>query len=264
MSALTPAFAIGAREVVRVARQPSRVVAAIATPALIGVFFAGGFSRVFAAGGASSAGESDGPGYAIFLLPGMVTLAATFSAIFSAISLIHDRREGFLQSAIVSPAPAWSIALGKAVGGSLVAFLQAGALLLLAPALSRDATAFGVVLALCATLCATLAVTGMGMALAWKVNSVEGFHGVMNLLLTPMWLLSGAVFDPGAAAPWLRAVSLLDPLTYVTSAMRAALTGEPSAPLAWGVTVAFACAGLGAAVWTMARASRPGGAKDAP
>ncbi|MGP1310712.1 MAG: ABC transporter permease [Phycisphaerales bacterium] len=254
MSAL-PAFrAIASREIVRVLRQPSRIVAALGTPALIWAFFASGFAR--------SVRTDTDAGYALFLLPGMVTLTATFSAIFSAISLIHDRREGFLQSAIVSPAPAWSIALGKALGCSVVAFVQAAALLLLAPLFTDDLTMVGFTLALLAAVSATLAVTGLGMALAWKVNSVEGFHGVMNLLLTPMWLLSGAVFDVSSASPWLAWLARLNPLTHVTDAMRAALIDAHAPPLAWVVTALFAAFGLAASVLTMARASRPGGANN--
>jgi len=260
MTAIRAFHAVALREVVRVARQPSRIVAAIGTPALIGAFFAGGF----AASLRSTSDDASLP-YTLFLLPGMVTLTATFSAIFSAISLIHDRHEGFLQSAIVSPAPSWAVALGKAVGGSVVAFAQCAALLALAPLLTGAdvrITPAGLALALLAAMCATFAVTGLGMALAWKVNSVEGFHGVMNLVLMPMWLLSGALFSADTAAGWLATLIRLNPLCYVTRAMRDALARHPADALAWTVTVGFALAGLAAAVIAMARAWRPGGANN--
>jgi ABC-2 type transport system permease protein len=247
---------IAVREIIRVARQPSRIIAAIGTPALIWVFFSAGFAKALR----TPAESADG--YAAFLLPGMVTLTATFSAIFSAISLINDRREGFLQAAIVSPAPPWSIALGKAVGGSLVALVQCAALLAMAPLLTRGTTPADLALALFSAMCATLAVTGLGMSLAWKVNSVEGFHGVMNLVLMPMWILSGSVFNPDTASPWLGVVARFNPLTHVTRTMRDALTGQAAQPVSWTVTILFACAGLGAAVLTMSRASRPGGTRN--
>ncbi len=248
--------AIAVREVVRVTRQPSRIVAAIGTPALIWVFFSAGFASAFRPTGEGA------EGYSVFLLPGMVTLTATFSAIFSAISLINDRHEGFLQGAIVSPAPAWSVALGKAVGGSAVALVQCAALLAMAPILADTVSALGLVLALIAAMCATLAVTGLGMALAWKVNSVEGFHGVMNLVLMPMWILSGSVFDAGSASPWLGAVAQVNPLFHVTRAMRDAVAGNPADMVSWAVTILFACAGIGLAVLAMSRASRPGGSRN--
>ncbi len=258
MIALDASIAIARRELVRVLRQPARIVAAIGTPALMWVFFAGGFASLVP----DASDAAGAPGSALFLLPGMVTLTATFSAIFSSISLINDRREGFLQSAIVSPAPAWAIATGKALGGSLVAFAQAGAIVLIAPLLSRDVGAIGIATALLAALCATLAVTGLGMALAWKVNSVEGFHGVMNLILTPMWLLSGAIFDPSNAPGWLRTLSLINPLTHVTEAMRDALAGSAPSPIHGAATLAFGAIGALFAVVSMARASRPGGANN--
>jgi ABC-2 type transport system permease protein len=247
---------IAAREIIRVTRQPSRIIAAIGTPALIWVFFSAGFSNAMRPPAESA------DGYAVFLLPGMVTLTATFSAIFSAISLINDRREGFLQAAIVSPAPPWSIALGKAVGGSVVALVQCAALLAMAPLLAQGTTVVGLALALLSAMCATLAVTGLGMALAWKVNSVEGFHGVMNLVLMPMWILSGSVFDPQTASPWLGIVARFNPLSHITQTMRDAITGQAAQPVSWIVTILFACVGLGAAVLTMSRASRPGGTRN--
>ncbi len=256
MTAALAFRAIATREVLRVTRQPSRIVAAIGTPALIWLFFSAGFA------GAFRPADDAAANYALFLLPGMVTLTATFSAIFSAISLINDRHEGFLQAAIVSPAPPWSIALGKAVGGAAVALVQCAALLAMTPLLADRVSAIGLLLALFAAMSATFAITGLGMALAWKVNSVEGFHGVMNLVLMPMWILSGSIFDAGAASPWLGAVARANPLYHITRTMRDAVMNEPPSAVSWTVTILFALAGLAAAVITMSRASRPGGTRN--
>ena len=76
------------------------------------------------------------------------------------------------------------------------------------------------------TVLATLAfaLTGLGFVLAWMLDSTQGFHAVMNLLLFPMWLLSGAVFPPTGAAGWIQAVMAINPMTYGVSALRAILS----------------------------------------
>ena len=83
--------------------------------------------------------------------------------------------------------------------------------------------------------------TALGVLLAWRFDSVQGFHSVMNLLLMPMWLLSGAVFDPAKAIPWVRYAMVVNPLTYGVSALRQVLTGQGEGlPLSIGITAAFA------------------------
>lgn len=251
--------AILTRELVRIVRQPARVVAALGTPLLIWAFFAGGFASAFAPGG----GADTAPDYAAFLLPGAITLSVTFSSIFSALSLIEDRNSGFLQGALVSPAPPWTIAIGKSLGGAGVALAQAAILLVAAPLVGAAPGATGYLLALLAVALTSLGVTGVSLAFAWRIRSSEGFHGVMNLVIMPMWLLSGAVFDIATAAPWLRALATLNPLAHATTAMRSSLLGSVDATaLSWTATVLFAALGCAAAVGSMLRASRPGRANN--
>ena len=68
------------------------------------------------------------------------------------------------------------------------------------------------------------ALTGLGFVLAWMLDSTQGFHAIMNLLLFPMWLLSGAVFPPSGAAGWIRGAMLANPMTYGVAALRTVLT----------------------------------------
>jgi len=234
----TASVSLARRELLRFRRQPSRIMASIGAPALLGVFFAGGFADSFAPPGSDT-------GYGAFMLPGIVTLVAIFSSIFAAMSLIEDRREGFLQSALVSPAPRWAIVGAKTAGGSAIATLQCAIVLLAAPFVVGWPGIGGLLLALLAAALASVAVTAMGLALAWKVNSAEGFHGVMNVVLMPMWLLSGAFFPAEGATGWMRALMAINPLRWATDAMRDALTPGPGASaMAWIVSVAFALAML--------------------
>lgn len=236
-----PAFlALTRREVVRFFRQPSRIIASIGTPALLWLFMAGGFADSFAPP-APGAGGADHANYAAYLLPGMATAVVLFSSIFTAMSLIEDRREGFLQSALVSPAPAWAIVGAKAAGGSIIATAQSVIVIAAAPAVGLHPGVVGFVMALAALALTSVALTSLGLAAAWWVNSSEGFHGVMNLVLMPMWLLSGAFFPAAGASKWLAVVMLVNPLSWATDAVRAPLSGEWGARgLAWMGTVLFA------------------------
>lgn len=245
-----PAFtALLQREIVRFLRQPSRIVAAIGTAALfwlvLGSGFAGSFQMTADATATTPGGEGDGGvSYSAYLIPGMAAMVVLFASIVAAISLIDDRHAGFLQGVLVSPAPAWAM-VGAKVGGCAVLALAQGMLVLLAaPLAGVPLDPLGVLLAAAALACIALGIAGIGLALAWKIDSVQGFHGVMNLVLMPMWLLSGAFFPVDSAAGWLGWVMRLNPLTWPTEALRAALLHDaPPSPAAWLGSAAFAAAG---------------------
>ncbi len=258
MSASTSSTVIGrrallglmSREFKRFVRQPSRIIAAVGTPLLFWGFMASGFaSSVF-----PGAEESDGS-YTAYLIPGAATLVAMFASIFAAMSLIEDRREGFLRAALASPAPRWAIVGAKAGAGSAVATLQASIVLLAAPLVGAQFIWPGLLLALVWLSVAAAALTSLGLALAWVVNSSEGFHGVMNAVLMPMWLLSGAMFPIDGAASWLRPVMLVNPLFWATETVRDALSGSPPGWTALG-SVGFLVAAVTFATAVMARSTR--------
>lgn len=234
------------REVVRFRRQPTRIAAAIGTPLMLWAFLGAGFSNIIA----PSSGGSRG-GYGLFLLPGMMTMVALFTAIFSSISVIDDRNEGWLQSVLVSPASRWSVALGKVVGGSILAFVQAAALLLAPPVWSHWPAPVNLAAILLALALTTLMMTGIGVAFAWKSETTQGFHAVMNLVLMPMWALSGAIFPVQEQHSALRLLMLANPLTWCSQAIAAPLHGEAEVlPLA--IAAAGAAAAIGAAIVVVA------------
>ncbi len=208
------------RELTRFFRQPARIGAAVGTPVILWLFFASGFSGAMGNAGSASSNAGAASSYSLYLLPGMMTLVAMFTAIFASISIIEDRNEGWLQSVLVSPAPRWSIAAGKMLGGSTIAFVQAIALLLALPLLGDFPGVFPVVQAIASLAVVCIAMTGVGVAFAWMSESTQGFHAVMNLVLMPLWMLSGAFFSPDTAAPWLRIPMYLNPLTWATAAIR--------------------------------------------
>ena len=249
MSGLGVLSALTERELVRLGRQPARVIAAIGAPGLAWVVLGSGFAESFTPPGEQS------PDFAAYLVPGIATLTVLFSAIFAAISLIDDRDSGMLRAVLVGPAPAWSIALGKGLGASIIACAQGAAVLAagLFVGLPITGMLFG---ALCLVPIA-LGVAGLSLAAGWWSESVSGFHGVMNLVLMPAWLLSGAAFPIEGSAGWMAWIMRLNPLTYATGALRDALAG--SIPGAADLTGLLGLAFIGPVAAVMAvRNGRPG------
>ncbi len=217
-------YTLWKREIVRFYRQRSRVIGAIVPPVLFWFLIGSGLGSSFRL----RADES--VNYLQYFFPGTVIMVILFTAIFSTISIIEDRREGFLQSVLVAPVSRSSIAMGKILGGSTLAFLQALLFLLLAPALGiRTDIASALYIAIMLFLIA-FGLTGLGFAIAWKMDSSQGYHSVMNLFLMPMWFLSGALFPLDGAPAWLKVAMTINPLTYGVSALRWGLFRSASGP----------------------------------
>jgi len=235
------------REVVRLFRQPARLAGALGTPALLWVFLAGGFAESLRAPG------SPASSFATFLLPGMMTLVAVFGATFASLSLIEDRNEGWMFAAIVSPAPRWAIGAGRLLGGAAVTWGQAALLLVTAPLLGLELTWGGAGLALAGLALTSLATTGLGLSLAWRTETAGGFHAVMNLVLMPMWLLSGSIYPVGGASRWMSLVTSINPLTWCTESVRQPIAGGTVSAGAIAGAAAFAVLAAAAAVVSISR-----------
>ncbi|HEX5716355.1 MAG TPA: ABC transporter permease [Thermoanaerobaculia bacterium] len=251
-------FTLWKRELVRFFRQPSRIAGAAGSPLIFWVLIGSGLSGSFRLPG----GPSDLT-YLEYFFPGTMVLTLLFAAIFSTISVIEDRNQGFLQGVLVAPVPRASIAAGKVLGGATLAWLQSVIFLALAPLSGIRLTLSSVLAAAGVLAILGIALTAVGFAFAWKVDSVQGFHAVMNLLLVPMWLLSGAFFPPSGAPGWLAAVMRANPLTYGVAALRWALygsapevgTGLPGPGVAIAVTLLAALVAFGFDLLVMRRTS---------
>ena len=213
-----PLASLWQREIVRFLRQRSRVVGALGTPLIFWLLMGSGFGSSFRP--ATGTLET---GYLEYFFPGTVLMIILFTSIFSNISVIEERREGFLLSVLVAPASRLSLVLGKVLGVTTLAVLQGGLLLLLSPMLGIRIgwTQWPLLLAVVALIAVELA--ALGFAFAWKLDSIQGFHALMNLLLVPMWLLSGALFPMSGASSWVRVIMLINPMTYAMAALRQVL-----------------------------------------
>lgn len=228
------AAALWWREVVRFVRQPSRLVGALATPLLFWLLVGSGMGRSFA-------GAED-EHYLEYFFPGALLLLILFTAIFSTISVIEDRREGFLQGVLVSPVPRGAIVLGKLLGGATLAAEQGLLFLLAAPLAGLGLEWWAWPAAAAAMFGIGFALTGLGFWFAWRIESVQGFHAVMNLVLMPAWLLSGALFPPSGAHPVVGTMMLANPLFYCLEILRPLLSGQRPGAMALGAFAGFAVA----------------------
>ena len=248
-----PAASLWWRECVRFYRDRTRAVSSLATALLFWLLIGFGLAGSF-----DPAGMPVGVGAIEYLYPGTVVFVVLLTAILGTFSLIEDRRAGFLQGVIVSPVPRSAIVLGKVLGGSTVAVAQGALLLPLAPLVGIALEPASVLVAILALFWLAFALTSLGFILAWRMESIHGFHGIVNLLLMPMWFLSGALFPLAGAAGGLRLVMRLNPVTYGLAAFREALYGfggpaSSGTAAAWAVIVGFALALFAVAVFLARR-----------
>src|ERR1700747_3150940 len=228
-----PSFTAWWREIVRFYRQPGRVVGVLASPLVFWAVLGSGFGTSFRSGG--------GPGqqhYLDYSYPGILILIVLFTSIFTMMSVIEDRKEGFLLSVLVAPVPRSAIVLGKVLGGTTLAAAQGLIFLVFAP-LVGVRIGFGAFLLVVLTVfLVSFALTALGFAIAWPMDSTSAFHAIINLFLIPLWLLSGALFPLSGASGWLRIVMRLNPLTYGVEALRALL--YPQSPTQFSLASSMA------------------------
>ncbi len=256
MSMFYPVYTLWRREIVRFVRQRSRITGALAQPIVFWLLLGGGLNASFRPAGASA-----GTSYVEYFYPGMIALVLLFTAIFATISTVEDRREGFLQGVLVAPVPRWAIVLGQALGGTTLAVVQGALCLAIAPMIGIPLTLEGAAATIAVMVVVGMALTSLGLIIAWRMESTQGFHAIMNLILIPIWLLSGAFFPLSGAPTPLRVLMMVNPLTYGMSALRRTLyLGTPGSgagipPLAPSLAISalFCIAALFFAARTAAR-----------
>jgi ABC-2 type transport system permease protein len=224
-----PAYTLWQREIVRFYRQKARVAGVIASPLIFWVVLGAGFANSFSTGGGKSSH------YLAYFFPGSVAMIVLFTAIFSMMSLIQDRNEGFLLSVLAAPVSRSSIVLGKVLGGATLAAVQGIIFLVFAPLVGVHLTLPAIGLSILAIAMISFELTALGFAIAWPMDSTQAFHAIVNILLLPLWMLSGSLFPLSGAAGWMRFCMMLNPLTYGVEALRGSLF--PDAPTQFSLSV---------------------------
>jgi ABC-2 type transport system permease protein len=225
MEALRVVYAIWLRELKLFVREPIRLVGAVSQPILYLVIVGQGINS-----GLRLIEASPDVNYLKFMYPGIIGMSVLFTSMFSAISIIWDREFGFLKEVLVSPAPRWAVAVGKILGGATVAMMQSVILIALAPAAGVVPSVLMVLQLLLLCFLISCAITSVGVAIAARMRSMQGFQMVMNFLVMPMYFLSGAMFPKETAPTWMQVLMVVDPLTYGVAALRGVVIGAGISP----------------------------------
>jgi ABC-2 type transport system permease protein len=232
---VTPSLSLWWREIVRFYRNRSRVIGVIASPLLFWIVIGSGFGTSFRGG--SGAGSQH---YLDFFFPGALTMIVLFTAIFTMMSVIEDRNEGFLLSVLVAPVSRSVIVLGKVLGGTTLAAGQGLIFLIFAPLVGVHFTLASLGMTILAVFLIAFSLTALGFIIAWPMDSTQAFHAIINLFLIPLWILSGAMFPLSGASKWIGWVMRINPLTYGTEALRQLLfpgSVTPEFPLSISMVV---------------------------
>lgn len=230
-------YVLWLRQLKRFVRARSRIVGSVAQPLLYLLALGYGLGPVFQKAGLGS--------YLQFITPGVIAMTVLFTSVFSGIELLWDRQFGFLKETLVAPVPRMWIMLGRTLGGATVAVLQGMLLLLIALAAGfRLHDALSLPMALLFMVLIALTFTAFGTAIASVLSDFQGFQFVMNLLVMPLFFLSGAMFPLANLPKALALLTALDPLSYGVDGLRHALINAGHFGLPTDLAVLSVCAAL--------------------
>ncbi len=232
------------RDLVRFARDRHQVLGSIARPVLWLLFMGKGMR--------AAVGSVAGVDYQHFVFAGAIAMSVLFSGMFQSVSIIWDREFGFLKEILVAPVSRVTIVLGKTLSGAAVTFLQGMVTVAFAPLVSVHMSPGQIAALLGAVALLSVAFTALGVVVATRMETFEGFGVISNFVVLPLYFLSGGVFPIGHLPAWMSFLVHVNPLTYGVDLMRHAI-GQPTvfaAALDLGVVTAFgALAILAALAW---------------
>jgi ABC-2 type transport system permease protein len=228
-------YIIWYRDVLRFWRDRARLLVTFAQPLLYLLIFGTGLSSALSsAGGFGGAGAPAGFSYTQFIFPGIIGMSVLFGSMFAAVSIVWDREFGFLKEVLVAPIDRSAVAIGKALGGATQAMAQGLVLLVLAPFVGVKLTLMSVLALIPLVFVLAFALSAMGVAIASRMRSMQGFQVVMNFLMMPMFFLSGALFPLSGLPSWMTVLTRIDPAAYGIDPLRRVLlegAGMPPATL---------------------------------
>ncbi|HEX6676208.1 MAG TPA: ABC transporter permease [Actinomycetes bacterium] len=216
------------REVIRFARDRTRLLVSLAQPLLYLLIFGVGLSASLGGG----LGLPPGVTYLQYLYPGVLGMAVLFTAMFSAMSVVWDREFGFLREILVAPIRRSAVAVGKALGGATQAMVQGILLLVFAPVVGVKLSLVGVLELVPLLFVLAFALTSLGVALASRMRSLQAFQTVMTFLVLPMFFLSGALYPLRNLPGWMTVLTRLDPVAYGMAPIRDAVLDGAGVPAA--------------------------------
>ena len=212
-------YTIWQREIIRYWRDKTRIISTLFMPLMFLVIFGAGLSKTLATG-------NFGVDFVQFMYPGIIAMSVMSVAFFSTISTVWDREFGFLKEILVAPVSRVAVAFGKTLGATTIASIQALILLILAPLIGVAIHVAVIPQLVIFMLLLAFAISGMGLLISSLMKTTESFGLVMQVLIFPMFFISGAFFPLTAVPSWMLALSYVNPLTYGVDAMRQIILGN--------------------------------------
>jgi ABC-2 type transport system permease protein len=201
------------RELIRFRSDRLRIVTSLVQPLLFLFVLGSGLQTVASAG-------THGVDLKTFIYPGILCIAVMFTAMFSAASIVWDREFGFLREMMVAPVRRSSIVIGKCLGGATVASFQGVIVIALAGFVNVPYDPLLILGIFVLQLLLAFAITAFGVMVAVRIKQMQSFMGVMQMIVMPMFFISGALFPVAGLPVWLTVLNRIDPLTYAVDPMR--------------------------------------------
>jgi ABC-2 type transport system permease protein len=201
------------RDLIRFVNDRIRIAATLVQPLLFLFVLGSGLQQLSSAG-------THGVDLKTFIYPGILCIAVMFTAMFSAASIVWDREFGFLREMMVAPVRRSSIVIGKCLGGATVACSQGIIMILLAPLVHVPYNGVLILGIFGLQLLLAFTITAFGVMVAARIKQMQAFFGVMQMIVMPMFFISGALFPASGLPGWLAVLNRIDPLTYAVDPMR--------------------------------------------
>jgi ABC-2 type transport system permease protein len=218
------------RDVIRFWRDKPRIIASVLQPML--------YLFVFGTGMGAGMRPTGGLDLRVFLYPGVMAMATLFTCFFSAGSIVWDREFGFMREMLVAPVRRGAIVIGKALGGATAGMTQGVIVLAIGPLVGVTFSPLLTATLLVELIVLSFAVTSIGVLVAVRIKSFQAFMALVQIIIMPMFFLSGALFPMRNLPGWLEWATRLDPLTYAVDPMRRAvldtMTVDPLGTVQWG------------------------------
>jgi ABC-2 type transport system permease protein len=201
------------RDIVRFVNDRIRIVSTLVQPLLFLFVLGSGLQRLSSAG-------THGVNLKTFIYPGILCISVMFTAMFAAASIVWDREFGFLREMMVAPVSRASIVIGKCLGGATVACSQGIIMILLGPLVGVHYNVLLILGIFGLQLLLAFTITAFGVMVAVRIKQMQSFFGVMQMIVMPLFFISGALFPATGLPRWLEVLNRLDPLTYAVDPMR--------------------------------------------
>jgi len=207
------------RQIRRYYRNGSRLIGSLGQPLLLMLALGYGIGAIY-----RRAGEGD---YLKFLVPGIITQTVLLSAIFWGIIILMDKRFGFLSELLVAPVSRLKILMGSTLGGATISIFQGLLVFLIALVLGfRPDNWLLVFPAFMVLVITCLALTCFGAGIASMVDDFQGFQGINNLIVMPLFFLSSALYPLNNVPTFLKIISTANPVSYMVDALRYFLSNQ--------------------------------------